>query len=338
MPIRRAPSGRYQVRVSLGGGQRVERTLPAGATRADAKALEHALQRRAVDAAVGRQPVRLIVEALDRWIEDARRLKSWEKDLRYRVEIVRKYCADKPLAALADIAAQVKADGAANGLSAAAVNRYLAILRRVGNLAERWGWTDLALGRRVQLVPGERQRDVLITRAQVEALAGHCGPVAGDAVRFLAMTGLRRGELLRLVPADIVDACIVLDTRTKSGKGRAVPLPAEATRIAAARLPWALTEKELRREFESARAAAGLPGVRLHDLRHAYASQLAATGAHAADMRDLLGHSSLAVTSRYTHVSADRLRAAVDAAFPGPRRASGSGHRTKRTPKPPKAA
>lgn len=251
---------------------------------------------------------------------------------------MRKYCAGKPLDALDDVAARVKTDGARNGLSPAGINRYLAILRRIGNLAERWGWTDKALGRRVQLLPGERQRETIISREQVEALAAHCPPVEGDAVRFFAMSGLRRSELLRLQPADIVSGSAIVDSRAKSGKGRAVPLPPQALEIARNRLPWAMTEKTLRTAFERARVAVGLPGVRLHDLRHAYASHLAASGAAAADLRDLLGHSSLAVTSRYTHVTADRLRGAVDSAFAPQRAQTGHGGRVRNSRKSAKAA
>jgi len=312
--------------------------MPAGATRADARALENALQRRAIDVSAGRAPARLIGEALDRWQQDAERLKSWDKDVRYRAAIVRKYCTGKTLDQLADVAATIKSDGLANGLTPAAINRYLAILRRVGNLCERWGWTDKALGRRVQLLAGERQRDVLMTPAQVEALAAACPPEAGDFVRLLSMTGLRRSELLSLTPADVVGEAIVLSSATKSGKARTIPLPPAAARIVQARLPWTLTVRTLRKAFEAAREAAGMPDARLHDLRHAYASWLVQAGANIGAVRDLLGHSSLTVTSRYSHLAPEHLRAAVDAAFAPSRVSGGSGHRTKKQAKAPKAA
>jgi hypothetical protein len=64
MPIRKR-ADRLQVRVS--GGRRVERTLPAGARRADAVALEAALRRAVIDQVVGRPRRFTIADALDQW-------------------------------------------------------------------------------------------------------------------------------------------------------------------------------------------------------------------------------------------------------------------------------
>jgi len=66
MPIRKR-ADRFQVRVSLGGGRRVERTLPAGARRADAVALEATLRRAVIDQVVGRPRRLTIADALDQW-------------------------------------------------------------------------------------------------------------------------------------------------------------------------------------------------------------------------------------------------------------------------------
>jgi site-specific recombinase XerD len=65
-------------------------------------------------------------------------------------------------------------------------------------------------------------------------------------------------------------------------------------------LSFTLTVAQVVRLWGEARAAARMPGVRLHDLRHHFCTQLVAGGAEAAVVRDLAGHSSLAVTSRYT--------------------------------------
>lgn len=312
MPVRKH-GRRWQVRVSVGGGRRIERTLPVGATRADALALETALRRRQIEIASGQQPSRLIDEALTQWVEaSARHLKSYQSDLRYRIDVLRGYTSGRILDDLPDVAEAVKAEGTKAGLAPASINRYLSILRRIGNLAVRWGWTDKPIGKRVELLTGERRRDVYLTPAQVRALARAAGGEAGDAILMAALTGLRRSELLRLTPGMIRDKTILLDSATKSGKPRAVPLSPEAARIARRRLPWALTPKTLRRAFEAAREATGQPGVRFHDLRHAFGSWLASAGAPLTTVRDLMGHSSLAVTSRYAHVAAPHLREAID--------------------------
>lgn len=295
---------RYQVRVRLAAGQRIERTLPAGARLADARALEAEILRRRIDHVVGRRPDRLIDEAILRWEPEARTLKSWDRDLRHRLAEIRTYTAGKRLDELPGVAEDIKRAKLADGCKPATVNRLLAILRRLGNLAVRWDWTDKPLGQRVQLMGGETQRHTYLTADQVRALVDACDDrEIADLVMFAALTGLRRSEILRLSANDVRAGVIVLDAATKSGRPRSIPMPPQARRIAAQRLPWSVTQKELRRAFEAARQVADMPGVRFHDLRHTYASWLAQGGASLAAIRDLLGHSSLAVTSRYSHLA-----------------------------------
>lgn len=303
---------RWQVRVRVGGGARIERTLPAGATRADALAAEAAIRRAQIDAAAGRPPRYLIDDVLRHWIEtSAQRLRSWQNDLRYRVDVLRDYVAGRPLDHLPQVAEELKRAGQARGLAAATVNRMLAILRRLGNLAEQLGWTREPLGRRIRLLPGERPRQVYLTVADVRRLALAAEPVTRDFILFAALTGLRRSEILRLTTADVRDGAVYVDHRSKSGRPRVVPLVQQAAAIARRRIPFAIGAALLRKRFDAARAAAGMPHVRLHDLRHAFGSWLAERGTPAPIIRELMGHSSLAVTSRYTHAQADHLRAAV---------------------------
>lgn len=214
------------------------------------------------------------------------------------------YTAGRRLDDLGEVAEEIKRTGLAGGAKPATINRYLSILRRIGNLAVRWGWTDKPLGQRVQLLGGEEARHVYLTSDQVRDLMTACTHAeARDLILFATLTGLRRSEILRLQPGDVRDDCVLLDARTKSGKPRAVPLPPQALRIAETRLPWTISARTLHAEFVKAKDAAGMPHVRLHDLRHTYASWLAQGGASLAAIRDLLGHSSLAVTSRYSHLA-----------------------------------
>jgi integrase len=65
--------------------------------------------------------------------------------------------------------------------------------------------------------------------------------------------------------------------------------------------------------FRAARAAAGLDGVRLHDLRHGFASMLVASGTNVRTVADLLGHSTVAFTlSTYVHPDEGAAVAAID--------------------------
>lgn len=305
---------RWQIRVRLGGGERVERTLPRGSTRADAKALEALVRRQQIDTATGRPEKHLISAAIHRWVEtSAKTLKSWPRDLKFRVPVLLRYAGRAELPALVEVADRIKTVGRTEGLTPAAINRYVALLRHIGNLAERWGWTDLPLGRRVQLLPEQSERHVYLTPAEVKTLCDNTDPLTADMIRFAVLSGLRRGEMLALTPEQVRDDVILLTAQTKSGRPRAIPLPPQAAAIARKRLPWGIAYPALRERFLKARSAAGLDHVHWHDLRHTYASWLVQAGQPLTAVRDLLGHSSLAVTNRYAHLAPAHLRAAVGA-------------------------
>lgn len=169
----------------------------------------------------------------------------------------------------------------------------------------------MPLGRRVALLPEHSERHVYLTIAQVQDIAGHTDAVAGDMILFAALTGLRLGEMMALKPEQVKDGILALDSVTKNGRPRGIPLPLEAIAIAEKSLPWAISRSQLRDRWEAARKAAGMPHARWHDLRHTYASWLVQAGQPLTAIRDLLGHSSLAVTNRYAHLAPSHLLAAV---------------------------
>jgi integrase len=304
MSIRKI-GNRWQVRLRIGGGERIERTLPPGAARADALAVEHQIRRAQIDAAAGRRPETLIDAALDAWLaQDVQHQKSAVRT-RQRVAVLREFTAGKTLAHLAEVANQVKTAKA----KPATINRYLSVLRRIGNLAEEWGWIERAP--KITLLPEHNERHVYLTPAEVQRIAAKCSPEVADIVRLAALTGLRRSELLGLTKGNLRGQAIVLDARTKTGRPRVVPLPPQAARIAAKRLPWSAGYSTLRAEFERARKAAKLPHVRFHDLRHTYASWLVQDGQSMKVVKDLLGHTTMAMTDRYAHLASTHLKAAV---------------------------
>jgi integrase len=277
----------------------------------------------------------MIDQAIDRWVEtSARSLRSWAKDLRYRVETLRTHTAGLHLEAVPDVADAIRRTGLRAAVAPATINRLLAVLRRVANMAERWGWTSEPLGRRVEMVPGERPREVYVTPAQVRTLAKAAEPLTRDVILFAALTGLRRSELLRLTPADIRGDVLIVDSRSKSGRSRVVPMPAEAARIARRRVPFGIGVSLLTKRFNAARTAACMPTLRLHDLRHAFGTWLAETGTDGPTIRDVMGHSSLMVTSRYLQSATESARRGVDRL---PRLGSGRGPKKPST-KHPKAA
>lgn len=127
-----------------------------------------------------------------------------------------------------------------------------------------------------------------------------------------SLPGLRRGELFALGPRNVVKGCLLLDASTKAGRPRMVPLPGAALAIAS-RLPLPVSDQQLRVSFEAARTAIGWPDLHFHDLRHTYASWLVQSGVHLLSVQELLGHSTVTTTERYSHLAPEYLREAVRA-------------------------
>ena len=303
MPVRR--HGRtWEARVQS-AGTRLSRTF---ASRPDALEWERHARRRIADHRVGRTPAYSLEEALERWLKgEAATLRS-HRHLINIVAVIYPFARGHALTEIVSVAEAIKAAGIGARAAPATVNRKLAALRRVARLAHRqWGWLDEPLGDRITLMSGERHRHIYLTPAQVQKLALAASGRVRDAILLAALTGLRRGELLRLKASDKRAGALTL-AETKSGRPRLVPLPPQ---VASIKLPLNLGESKLRVGFEAAREKAGIPHVRFHDLRHTYASWLVQAGSGLTVVRDLLGHSSLAVTSRYSHLSDRHLRQAV---------------------------
>jgi integrase len=309
MPIRKRGPVWY-IDVHL-GGQRVVRSAGRGATRAEARELEAKIRRDLHAIRVGRAPERTIEQALARWLKgDARALRSYRKFLSH-ANALRPYIFRRPLTRVPDVAEEVKRAMLAEGLSNATVNRRLALLRRVCRLAySPWEWLDKPIV--IKLLPENNERHVYLTPDEVEALARACpNPAAGDMCRLAAYTGLRRGELFG-GHGTIVDGCLLLDASTKTGRPRMIPLPKAVLEIAL-RLPLGLSDQQLRLSFEAARNALGRPDLHFHDLRHTYASWLVQSGVHLLSVQELLGHSTVTTTERYSHLAPEHLREAVRA-------------------------
>jgi integrase len=295
MPVRKRGDA-WQVDVQV-GGRRARQTV---GTKATALEVEAKLRRDLERERVGLSPNRTLKDALADYLETgATALRSFDS-LLYVAKVIRPFC-DRPIDRIADAAADVIRDGQKRGRTPATINRQLALLRRLGNLAYKWGWTDSPAGKRVELLRENQERHVYLDQHQVAAIASQAAHEGTrDAIWLAATTGLRRGELLALRPEHYRDGALWLAT-SKSGRPRRVPVPADA-RYICERLPLAVTVVALRKDFDRARRAAGLPGVRFHDLRHTFASWAIDAGVDLRLLKDLMGHSTMQMTSRYAHL------------------------------------
>lgn len=148
--------------------------------------------------------------------------------------------------------------------------------------------------------------------------------VAADAIRLILLTGCRSGEILRLRWDEVKSDRLKL-ARTKTGP-RVVNLSDAASaqldrlrphRRSAFVFPAERSDaghrKSISSAWETMRAKAGLPAdIRLHDLRHTYASHAIMSGETLLMTGKLLGHQSPKSTQRYAHLDAAFLAKAAD--------------------------
>lgn len=282
-----------------------------GASKEQARELEASLRRDYHAGRVGRAQRHRIEEALERWLKgEAKALAHW-RNLASKVASWTPYIGERSVDEAADVAEIAKAGWLEQGLAPATINRRLAALRRVCNLAwKSWRWLDKPVS--IELLPGERPRDVQLSAAQVDKLLAACDSQGlRDAVTLAAHTGLRTGEILALRPEQVRDGRILLGTGTKTGRPRSVPLTPEAAKVAR-HLPIAITRDALRFGFERARKSAGMPWLQLRDLRRTFGSWIVQRTKSLKAAQDLLGHASSTITARhYAHLLDEHLVKAI---------------------------
>ena len=138
---------------------------------------------------------------------------------------------------------------------------------------------------------------------------------------LLLLTGCRLSEIQILHWEYVKEDCIELPD-AKTG-GRVVPLGPEARAVLAALPreednPWVIVGRlpgshitDLQRPWRRIRARAGLEDVRIHDLRHSYASRALALGESLTMIGKLLGHTQVQTTARYAHLARDSIQNAA---------------------------
>ncbi len=214
-------------------------------------------------------------------------------------------------------------------------NRTIAVLSKMMTLAVRWGLRGDALGNPCRFVERfkENKRERYLSADELARLgaslikAEHEGtgfPPAIACIRLLLLTGARVGEILTLRWSDLdwERSCIFLSD-SKTGR-KMIPLGAAALELLQALPrhagnPYVLPGERLGRHlvdvnttWHRVREAAGLETVRLHDLRHTWASMGAASGLSLPLIGAVLGHSEPSTTQRYSHLADDPLKQAAD--------------------------
>ena len=221
-----------------------------------------------------------------------------------------------------------------DGLSDGSVNRYVAFVRRVFSLAIQWeaveGKNPVAHASMRREHGRERYLGEAELRALFKALDAEPSQGAAAAIALLAATGARRGEALRAKWEHIDwDRRLWVVPVSKSGRRRFIPLSDVAMAILERQrlstpsvwvFPGSDPAKPLfdvRKAWVRVKARAGLEeDLRIHDLRHTFASTLVGKGRSLHEVGSLLGHSQMSMTMRYAHLAPQRLIEAANEAIP----------------------
>jgi integrase len=227
---------------------------------------------------------------------------------------------------IAEIVQQMQAAGYASGTT----NRVVIVLRHVFNLARKWCVPGVVENPTagIKLAPDVcRERFLSEDEAQrlIASVQEDENEVARDAIMLLLLTGARRNEITH-AKWETVDweRRTLWVPRSKSGKPRAIALNTAAVELLrqTKRLPdnpyifptptTGKPSPSLHFPWTRIRHRAGLPELRLHDLRHSFASFLVNKGVSLYIVQGLLGHTHSRYTQRYAHLTADTLLEAAE--------------------------
>jgi len=209
-------------------------------------------------------------------------------------------------------------------------NRVLAVLSKMLKMAELWGYRPQASNPCYYIQKyKEHSRERYLTAAELRRLAGVLAEVeetkeqslfAVAAIRLLMFTGARLNEILRLRWDEVDLESGILRLKDSKTGAKAIFLNKPAVEVLEA-LPQLLDnpyviagDKEgaylvnLEKPWDAIRELAKIEGVRIHDLRHTFASYAVQGGMSLEMIGALLGHSQASTTKRYAHLATSQHR------------------------------
>ena len=272
---------------------------------------------------------------MTRYLAHARQHKrTWDKDVQYYELRLKPVFGDRILdhitrAQIQDFHNSLRRQG----LAPATCNHYVKLMKHCFNLAIDWGMAESNPALRVQLFHEDNQIERYLNEKELARLLSVLDTDDNRMIcailKYLISTGARLNEALQARWEHVdVDKRLwrIPAQNAKSRKVRAVPLNDSALEILKAlntrkdhdhlfinRLTG-LPYTDIHKVWDRIRHKAGLPELRIHDLRHQFASFLVNNGRSLYEVQQILGHSTPTVTQRYAHLSTQSLQAAAEVA------------------------
>ncbi len=214
-------------------------------------------------------------------------------------------------------------------MTPASVNRELACLKHIFTKAQEWNKIDFNPAKRVKLYKEDNNRVRCLSDEEIGLLIENCPEFLKPMVITSIHTGMRKGELLNLKWSDIdFSHGLITVNETKSGESRKIEMnyfltetlkTYRMTRVG--KDGYVFVDEKGKRysphgimkgAFKRTLKKAGIEDFRWHDMRHVFASRLAMQGTNIIAIMELLGHKSLKMTRRYSNISSDYKRKAVE--------------------------
>lgn len=260
--------------------------------------------------------------------------KSWNNDLKYYQKHLEPRFGRKTLDAISPLDLEKMKVDLKKGLNKrgkpyapATIRHQLVLLRRLFNLARKWGlYEGKSPLESVSLPRLDNQRTEYLRDDELARLLDtlETWPCQESAVfiKFALFSGLRRGEMLKLTWDDVdFDRGLITLRDPKGGKTTTIPVSPqalEALRSLKARSSLVFPGKnggqraDFKGPWQRIRKEAGLPeNFRFHGLRHHFASALVSAGVDLLVVQRLLTHKDFRTTGRYAHLAPGALKEAA---------------------------
>jgi integrase len=209
-------------------------------------------------------------------------------------------------------------------VSPATVNRYLALLKHMFNLAIKWKKAKYNPVKDVAFLKENNRRLRYLQEEDIPILIKNCNPQLRPLVLTAVYTGIRQRKLfeLRWVDIDFRNDLITIEN-SKSGETRQVPMSSKVRQTLLELQSkndsdhvflnrYGRPFKDIRTAFHTALKRSSIEDFRFHDLRHTFAAHLAMAGVPLLTIKELMGHKTIEMTMRYAHLSRQHTTAAVE--------------------------
>lgn len=217
-----------------------------------------------------------------------------------------------------------------DGYEIASINKTTTILKHMLQKAVDWNMLEVEVLQRVRKaknLKGENKRLRYLTKQEAQRLIDCAEPHLKPIIQVALFTGMRKSEILSLKWSDVdLKAGFIFLKKTKNHEPRQIPMCNTLKSImkelfVRRRLDteWVFYNplnpsqrlQDIKRAFNTACRKAGIRDFHFHDLRHTCASWLVMAGVDLRAVAEILGHKTIRMTMRYSHLSPDHLQKTV---------------------------